>query len=233
MTPAEKAGTIGGVWTSTTNTTSAEQEWLALLSHKSAGILADSTRPSEASVTRRISRTGGLIVSAAFLLTGPMPTGATVSAVEALGAVVAQHTVGQFQYVRPGSRRPEGLTGRDAETGRRATTPAELVALLKDRSGLTWDQVGRLLGISRRAAHQWVSGARITARHHEVLSDAVSLLDGLKVESPSAARALLLAPRPGQETIFDEFRRQHRHQEDISGTPGDTNVFKIGLSDRS
>jgi hypothetical protein len=219
------------IWSSGTSTTSAQQEWLAS-SHKVVGILVDSTRPSGASIAKRVSRTGGgLIVSAAFLLTGPMPTGVAVDTAEALGAAVAQHTVGQVQYVRSTSRRTSESLARDAEAEQRAATPAELVTLLKNRSGLTWEQVGRFLGVSRRAVHQWATGARVTARHHEVLSDAVGLLDELRIEDPTAVRATLLAPRPGRESIFDEFRRRHRHFDDISGTPGDMNVFKIGLPD--
>src|SRR6266542_2454198 len=39
---------------------------------------------------------------------------------------------------------------------------------LYEASGLTWEQLARLFGVSRRAVHNWANGGRMTARHVEI-----------------------------------------------------------------
>jgi len=47
---------------------------------------------------------------------------------------------------------------------------AARVRRLKEDSGLTWDQLRRLFGVSRRTVHMWAGGGRINARNEERLA---------------------------------------------------------------
>jgi DNA-binding XRE family transcriptional regulator len=75
-----------------------------------------------------------------------------------------------------------------------ARSTSDIVRELHAKSGLTWEQLGRLIGVSRRAVHLWAAGGRINARHLELV---MQLHD-----------------------IFDAFLRQRASEEGVvSGTP--------------
>lgn len=42
---------------------------------------------------------------------------------------------------------------------------AEAVRLLRERSGLTWDELAQLFGVQRRTVHCWAVGARMPSKH--------------------------------------------------------------------
>ena len=83
-----------------------------------------------------------------------------------------------------GDRRPEPVA-------------ATRVRQLKDESGLTWDQVSRLFGVSRRSVHLWASGARMNARHDELLSYLEQVIDTFGSADPDRNRATLMNPSAG------------------------------------
>jgi hypothetical protein len=62
---------------------------------------------------------------------------------------------------------------------------------LRRVSGLTWDQVARLFGVSRRSVHFWASGAPMSAAHEEHLHHLVALLRGLDAPADRVRSALL------------------------------------------
>lgn len=66
------------------------------------------------------------------------------------------------------------VAGRAEET---KTAVQLIIAELKDASGLTWDQIGKLVGVSRRAVHNWVNGQVAKPAHIEALS---GLLDNVR-----------------------------------------------------
>lgn len=49
-------------------------------------------------------------------------------------------------------------------------TSAEMVLEIHDRSGLTWEQIARALGVSKRAALMWARGAQVSAANLDNLS---------------------------------------------------------------
>lgn len=58
-----------------------------------------------------------------------------------------------------------------------------MISELKEGSGLTWDQIGKLVGVSRRAVHNWLSGQVAKPAHVEAVSnllDRVRALSDLK-----------------------------------------------------
>jgi DNA-binding transcriptional regulator YiaG len=99
-----------------------------------------------------------------------------------------------------------------------ARSTTERVRDLWEHSGLTWDQLARLFGVSRRAVHAWATGARPNAYHHELLTKLTELVATIDTGDPRRNRERLLAPRPGRLSLFDEFRAQHiTRPPDITG----------------
>jgi hypothetical protein len=99
-----------------------------------------------------------------------------------------------------------------------ARSTAELVRDLWGRSGLTWDQLARLFGVSRRAMHAWATGARPNAFHQELLTELTQLVAKIDTGDPRRNRERLLAPQSGRLSLFDEVRARHADQaSDITG----------------
>lgn len=102
-----------------------------------------------------------------------------------------------------------------------APTSADLVRRLRADSGLTWEQLAKLFGVSRRAVHLWANGGRMNAANIEHLSRLLDLLaaehSGLTSEQ---RRAALLGPQASGRSRFDELRGAHASGDgDVSGTP--------------
>lgn len=83
---------------------------------------------------------------------------------------------------------------------------AEQVRTLRDASGLTWDQLARLFGVSRRTIHNWASGARLSALHAEALGQVTALLAARRNNTAAENRSWLLMSDGGNRSVFDEIR---------------------------
>lgn len=94
------------------------------------------------------------------------------------------------------SRTDAGLPVAPAQDA--ATTLAEL----RRRSGLTWEQLGELFGVSRRSAHFWASGRPMSTEHLAHLYQVVEVVRRLDRGEPSATREALLAPLSGGPTPY-------------------------------
>ncbi len=80
------------------------------------------------------------------------------------------------------------------------------VRWLHDESGLTWDQLGRLFGVSRRTVHLWASGSGMNAVNAETLYDLIRLVSSAEGASPRERRVALLRPGPDGRSALDQFR---------------------------
>lgn len=58
-------------------------------------------------------------------------------------------------------------------------TPAQAVQDLHDQTGLTWDQIARFFGVSRRSVHSWAAGGRMSSANEEALIKTAALMDKL------------------------------------------------------
>jgi transcriptional regulator with XRE-family HTH domain len=85
--------------------------------------------------------------------------------------------------------------------------PSELIADLRMLSGLTTDQVGRLLGVSRRSVHNWLSGGAMAIQHAERVSEILALVNALVGQTPEQRRAALLDSSQGQ-SLFHQLLGQ-------------------------
>lgn len=111
-----------------------------------------------------------------------------------------------------------------------AASTAGLVNKLHTQSGLTWDQVGRLLGVSRRAVHMWAAGKRMNARNAELLADLVRLVDMAPAGTPDERRSWLFTATADGVTPIERFLSQHRQPgQPLSGS-GYTAAQMLGIT---
>jgi DNA-binding transcriptional regulator YiaG len=83
-------------------------------------------------------------------------------------------------------------------------TTAEAVRQLRKVSGLTWDELARLFGVSRRAVHNWAAGGALNARNAQLLGTLVGHINQLDRGSAEATRAALMAPSRDGRSRYDE-----------------------------
>ena len=98
-----------------------------------------------------------------------------------------------------------GGPGRDAvatqmETETEATRKA--VSELRRISGLTWEQLAGLFGVSRRSVHFWASGKPLNATNHERLMRVLDVIRDADRGTARSTRAALLDSREGT-TAFE------------------------------
>jgi transcriptional regulator with XRE-family HTH domain len=128
-----------------------------------------------------------------------------------------------------------GLTAYDAVTGsggvivasghRPNSSTANAVALLRDRSGLSWEQLARLFGVSRRSLHKWAAGGTLNSRNAERLAE-LSAVVGAVPGGPAEVRAFLLAPGTDGRTPFQ--RLIEAVSAEASPVDGYTAVERLG-----
>lgn len=97
---------------------------------------------------------------------------------------------------------------------------AETVRKLHADSGLTWTQLGKMFGVSRRAVHHWASGGRMNSANAERLAELVAEVRKLQGTTAEQRRAALFAPGADGVSIIDRYRsKQASGDGDVSGTP--------------
>jgi DNA-binding transcriptional regulator YiaG len=89
-------------------------------------------------------------------------------------------------------------------------TSSELIRHLHSESGLTWEQVSKLVGVSRRAVHSWANGTHISAANYERLNRLNELLiDDHPNLSPEERRQMVFSRGASGRSLFNELRRQY------------------------
>lgn len=81
-------------------------------------------------------------------------------------------------------------------------TAAEMLDEAKDLSGLTWDQLARIMGVSRRSLHFWINGRALSAEHEERLHRITQIVEMLAGRSQLEVRSRLLDKSEGM-SVFD------------------------------
>jgi DNA-binding transcriptional regulator YiaG len=88
----------------------------------------------------------------------------------------------------------------DASDTSQPQTTAQALSALRRASGLTWEQLGRLFGVSRRAVHFWASGKPMAGTHEEHLRHALALVL-CRAGGPEQVRGALLSVVDGQQIL--------------------------------
>lgn len=189
---------------------------------------ASSSRAANSSRTR-IWMTGHV---AAACLAGSMTFGAVAAPVDATTPLEGHTYTPEVRQDRQAEAEAVADTAAttDLPTPTRTTTAAS-VSNLHDQSGLTWDQLGKLFGVSRRAVHLWASGKRMNARNTELLGELLRLITMAPGDTAEERRAWLFAPAPDGVTPIERFLNEHRR----TGTPlsgsGYTPAGLLGITD--
>jgi len=100
---------------------------------------------------------------------------------------------------------------RAAEAGDAVRMERDDVRWIHEASGLTWEQMGRLFGVSRRTVHLWANGSGLNAANSEALYELVALVRSADSATPAEVRAALLRPDEHGRSALDRFR-QNRHR---------------------
>lgn len=156
------------------------------------------------------------------------------------GRVVGSETPSGGEVIRSASRGigpsllSPGTSLEASQNDVETSSPQELVRELHTRSGLTWEQLAKLFGVSRRTLHFWASGGRMNAHNQELLTTLVVRIEELPGSMPADKRAALLQPREGGSSIYDELRASHGSKEsDINRAPlAPHQMLGIGRSPR-
>lgn len=115
---------------------------------------------------------------------------------------------------------PPAAADESVVTNAHRASQAEEVRWLHGVSGLTWEQLGRVFGVSRRAVHLWANGRRMNSTNAELLGQLVAVVRELPGGTADARRAALLAPGKDGSSLVDRLRARNRSDaRDVTGTP--------------
>jgi transcriptional regulator with XRE-family HTH domain len=93
-------------------------------------------------------------------------------------------------------------SGAQLQPKRPTSELASAVRRLKERSGLSWQQLADAFGVSRRAVHFWSNGGNMTAPNVDRLRSLEREVSAIDTGDPKAVRAALLAPAADGSSIF-------------------------------
>lgn len=99
------------------------------------------------------------------------------------------------------------------------TTTAERIRTAYEVSGLTWDQIAKYFGVSRRAVHLWAAGGRMSTNNIELLTHLETILGNFEGLDRDKIRALLLHSESGLNLIDTERARRSSTPIDINRPP--------------
>ena len=106
---------------------------------------------------------------------------------------------------------------------------AEAVRLLHRTSGLTWDQLGKLFGVSRRAVHHWAAGGRMNAANADRLNRLIRIVGNLPAATPDPRRSAILAPSGvAGSSLFDSLRSEEASRPDDVNAPSGSVEQRLG-----
>lgn len=80
---------------------------------------------------------------------------------------------------------------------------AKLVAELRRTSGLTWEQLARVFGVSRRTLHFWASGKPMLPIHEERVARVLAVVRRVDRGSAASTRRTLMTITSANELPFD------------------------------
>lgn len=120
----------------------------------------------------------------------------------------------------------EGYGPRELETSGQA------IASLRRLSGLTWDQLGELFGVSRRSVHFWASGKPLNPANEARLMRVLAVIQFVHRGDPQLTRRALFEPVGGRipfDLLAQEKYEEVRHL--LGEGAGGRAVARTDLSD--
>lgn len=107
--------------------------------------------------------------------------------------------------------------------------PQQMAQWLHANSGLTGDQLGRILGVSRRSVYLWTTGKRVNGKNLERLINVYRTIRQVPATTPDGRRNRLFAMRAQHRSLFDELATQARKAAPPSSTL--TVAEHLGIAD--
>lgn len=86
---------------------------------------------------------------------------------------------------------------RDSDATNNVETTRQAISDLRQISGLTWEQLGELFGVSRRSVHFWTSGKPLNAQNEQRLMQILGVIRFADRGDARATRAALFEVRDG------------------------------------
>jgi len=113
------------------------------------------------------------------------------------GTTSLERSVEQEQVLFPQDQTNSGVRAPDPQSSSSALME------LRRISGLTWDQLAHLFGVTRRSLHFWASGKPLSPAHEERLHKLLAMLRKLNRGSAKENRSLLLSVQDGGVIPYD------------------------------
>ena len=113
------------------------------------------------------------------------------------------------------------------------TSLKDSVLSLRELSGLTWDQLAKLFGVSRRAIHLWASGGRMNSAHAERLAQILMVVGNIDAASSATRRDMLLAARADGRSLYESLLEDVKTGKGINGPAFRPEQLVQALHDRS
>jgi len=101
----------------------------------------------------------------------------------------------------------------------RAVTTAEAVLEIRRRSGLTWEELSELFGVSRRSVHHWANGKTVTMEHDREIRGVLKAIHRIDEGSQAATRDRLLTIGASEKSVF-ALLKAHRFDEAMAQIGG-------------
>jgi transcriptional regulator with XRE-family HTH domain len=89
---------------------------------------------------------------------------------------------------------------------------AKAIRDLHLRSGLSWDELARLIGVSRRSVHNWANGAPVSQPNSARLAKAAKAILSADMGSPKLTRSRLLAPSADGSSLYAQTQARTRSE---------------------
>jgi DNA-binding transcriptional regulator YiaG len=87
---------------------------------------------------------------------------------------------------------------------------AKSVRSLHQRSGLTWDELAKIFGVTRRSLYNWSIGGQVSAANARAIAEVIRSLHEIDAGDPKITRSRLLAPTENGATLYARLIQQRR-----------------------
>ena len=93
----------------------------------------------------------------------------------------------------------------DLSAGAEGPGVQQVLQEIRAKTGLTWAQIARALGVQRRTLHFWAEGRAANSRNTERLMELAQTVNLLDAGDASVTNALLLMPQGAASSHFEQF----------------------------
>lgn len=134
---------------------------------------------------------------------------------------------GSVYAVLPFMQKAEHAALLVADLPAASTTEGQL-SWLHMEAGLTWEQLGRAVGVSRRAVHLWATGKTVSPTNVERVARLYEAARKIDAPDSRARLASLFAPREGRMSVYDEILSANASKPVLEAVTGTRRSLGVG-----